>query len=120
MCSKGRTASALSQGHAGHVQGGNRLPWLQLPDGDNFAPLRQLNWQLHVYGEATPALHEAATTAGLSLETFAWNQAADAAGFERDALYLVRPDGYIALASPGQDVKKLQAFLNQFALHLRL
>ena len=34
----------------------------------------------------------------------------------RDALYLVRPDGYIALASFESSVSKLRTFLEQFRL----
>ena len=38
------------------------------------------------------------------------------AGLKRDALYLIRPDGYVALADPGQDVEKLRAYLNKFKI----
>ena len=52
--------SALSEGAAGEVHGGDRLPWAQTGEGtDNFAPLQSLDWQVHVYGEAGPALREA-------------------------------------------------------------
>ena len=39
-----------------------------------------------------------------------------AAGLRRDALYLVRPDGYVALADRRQDVGMLEAALDRFAL----
>jgi hypothetical protein len=39
------------------------------------------------------------------------------AGIEGNALYLVRPDGYVALASSDQNIGKLKAFVEQF--HLR-
>src|SRR5262249_21136327 len=42
----------LSEGVAGAVHGGDRLPWARLESGDNFAPLSQPCWQLHVYGAA--------------------------------------------------------------------
>ncbi len=32
------------------------------------------------------------------------------AGFERDALYLVRPDGYVALAAPQANVERLRRY----------
>ena len=53
--------SRLSAGRAGRVRAGDRLPWVRSgngdgPDGDNFAPLRSMDWQLHVYGVASPAL----------------------------------------------------------------
>ena len=36
--------SPLSHGSAGHVNGGDRLPWLGSGEQDNFAPLRSLDW----------------------------------------------------------------------------
>ena len=47
--------SPLSEGGAGSVQGGDRLPWVETRrQEDNFAPLASLAWQVHVYGEARP------------------------------------------------------------------
>ena len=47
--------SSLSEGRAGAVHGGDRLPWVRRGvdglDVDNFASLRALDWQVHVYGE---------------------------------------------------------------------
>lgn len=106
--------SALSEGEAGHIQGGDRLPWVSTDTYDNFAPLTAMAWQVHVYGEASPALHETTTSLGLDLQTFAWTDEAEHAGFERDALYLVRPDGYVALAASQQDTEKLRNFAAKF------
>jgi 2-polyprenyl-6-methoxyphenol hydroxylase-like FAD-dependent oxidoreductase len=106
--------SALSAGTAGRVHGGDRLPWV---DGlDNFAPLAALDWQVHVYGEAAPALRESAARRGLAVHQLAWSDAAAAAGLARDALYLVRPDGHVALAAPAQDVATLDAHLTRCGL----
>src|SRR6185503_8657570 len=44
--------SPLSEGRAGRVHGGDRLPWVEA--ADTFAPLTSLAWQVHVYGAATP------------------------------------------------------------------
>ena len=98
-------ASPLSRGAAGGVRAGDRLPWLADASGetttqDNYAPLASLDWQLHVYGAPTPALQEVARSHGLALHAFAWRDAMAAAGFERDAAYLVRPDGYVGFAAP--------------------
>ena len=46
----------LSRGAAGHVQGGDRLPWVQIDGADNFASLAGMNWQIHVYGAANAGL----------------------------------------------------------------
>ena len=43
--------SPLSDGAAGEVHAGDRLPWVE--GTDNFAPLKSLDWQVHVYGTAT-------------------------------------------------------------------
>src|SRR5439155_15478632 len=50
--------SRLSAGRAGTVHGGDRLPWVaaDLNDVDNFTPLTSLDWQVHVYGRATPEI----------------------------------------------------------------
>ncbi|MGH6680013.1 MAG: FAD-dependent monooxygenase, partial [Bradyrhizobium sp.] len=42
--------SPLSRGVAGHVHGGDRLPWVAAGTADNFKPLAQMCWQVHVYG----------------------------------------------------------------------
>jgi hypothetical protein len=46
----------LSEGRGGSVHGGDRLPWVTADsnDVDNFTPLMSLDWQVHVYGSATP------------------------------------------------------------------
>jgi 2-polyprenyl-6-methoxyphenol hydroxylase-like FAD-dependent oxidoreductase len=90
----------LSRGTAGRVQGGDRLPWVAVDGVDNFAPLTSLDWQAHVYGEASPALTAWCTQHNLPLHIFAWRPEYAGAGLARDALYLLRPDTYVALAEP--------------------
>ncbi len=107
--------SALSLGVAGDVHGGDRLPWAPLADGtDNFSPLRSVDWQIHVYGAARQQLREAARVAGVPLYEFGWAETMERAGLRRDALYLIRPDGYVALADAEQDVSNLQSLLSRF------
>jgi 2-polyprenyl-6-methoxyphenol hydroxylase-like FAD-dependent oxidoreductase len=108
--------SALSEGSAGDVHGGDRLPWVAGPGGGNFAPLASLDWQVHVYGAPRPELREAAERAGLPLHVFPWDRVAEEAGLAEDALYLVRPDGHVALADAGQDAEALGRFLARFHL----
>src|SRR5215469_8191448 len=43
---------ALSEGRAGDVHGGDRLPWVVVGDSDNYEPLKAMAWQVHVYGTA--------------------------------------------------------------------
>ncbi len=62
--------SALSAGKAGHVAGGDRLPWVE--DAGNYDGLASLAWQVHVYGEAGAGVRRWAEARGLALQVFAW------------------------------------------------
>jgi 2-polyprenyl-6-methoxyphenol hydroxylase-like FAD-dependent oxidoreductase len=93
--------SDLSQGRAGSIRGGDRLPWVPPGSGatnDNFTPLAALDWQLHVYGEPTADLAQACVDRGLPMYAFPWRDSMRDSGFERNAGYVIRPDGYVALA----------------------
>jgi 2-polyprenyl-6-methoxyphenol hydroxylase-like FAD-dependent oxidoreductase len=92
--------SMLSNGQAGHVRGGDRLPWVpQESGGDNFDPLTTVAWQVHTYGDPSQTLRQECAARGLPLHAFPWGANAKTAGLEQDAAYLVRPDGYLALAA---------------------
>jgi 2-polyprenyl-6-methoxyphenol hydroxylase-like FAD-dependent oxidoreductase len=88
----------LSRGVAGHVHGGDRLPWVAGDGVDNFKPLARMEWQVHVYGTAEDELAAWCRAHNVPLHTFAWRDEHRAAGLARDALYLMRPDSYVALA----------------------
>jgi hypothetical protein len=106
--------SPLSAGTAGAVQGGDRLPWIELEPGqDNFAPFASLTWPVHVYGEARPDLAEACAELRLPLQQFAWQPRMRHAGLRRAALYLVRPDGYVALADPHANPEPLREYFRR-------
>jgi hypothetical protein len=103
--------SSLSEGTAGKVRGGDRLPWVKLASGeDNFAPLTSIDWQVHVYGEAGSGVREACGELGLPLHDFAWESGMRRAGLQSGALYLLRPDGYVALADPTADPERLREY----------
>jgi 2-polyprenyl-6-methoxyphenol hydroxylase-like FAD-dependent oxidoreductase len=106
--------SPLSVGAAGTVRGGDRLPWVETgPGRDNFAPLASLTWQVHVYGTPRPGVAEACAELRLPLHLFAWRQRMRRAGLLRSALYLVRPDGYVALADPHADPERLRRYFEE-------
>jgi hypothetical protein len=88
----------LSAGAAGHVHGGDRLPWVPSDAEDNFEPAATMTWQVHVYGSPRPELAVWCAGHSLPLHVFDWRPAHEAAGLERDAIYLLRPDSYVALA----------------------
>jgi hypothetical protein len=100
----------LSAGSAGSVHGGDRLPWVRDAAGDNYAPLEQTVWQAHVYGTAGDSLRTACATRGLPLHVFRCSPAHEAAGLARDALYLLRPDTYVALADAAADPATLERY----------
>ena len=88
----------LSRGAAGHVHGGDRLPWALVDGADNFATPATLDWQVHVYGAAKAELAAWCAAQKLPLQVFEWQPPYEAVGLARDALYLLRPDTYVALA----------------------
>ncbi len=111
--------SHLSEGKAGLIHGGDRLPWVRFTSYDNFDSLKSLEWQVHVYGEPDAAFRAQAATSGVTFAAFDWNDEAKRAGLERNAFYLVRPDGYVALASPVQNAAVLVAFCRARELMFR-
>jgi 2-polyprenyl-6-methoxyphenol hydroxylase-like FAD-dependent oxidoreductase len=116
--------SSLSQGRAGGVHGGDRLPWVMPSmmggpnDVDNFTPLTSLDWQVHVYGDATPEIQAMCRTRALPLHVFPWRLEIERTGLRRDAVYLVRPDGYVALADPEGRAAVITAYLDAHALRV--
>jgi 2-polyprenyl-6-methoxyphenol hydroxylase-like FAD-dependent oxidoreductase len=102
--------SPLSAGKAGAIQGGDRLPWAKCASSDNFDSLATTDWQLHVYGTVSDAL-KAWCASRLTVQEFAWAEVHETAGFARNAMYLVRPDAYIALAASEQDPVLIERYL---------
>jgi 2-polyprenyl-6-methoxyphenol hydroxylase-like FAD-dependent oxidoreductase len=106
--------SALSEGAAGRLAGGDRLPWLA--EADNFAPLASLEWQLHLFGDPPEDFAATAKSLNLPIHRFAWSEAAKTASFEAGAAYLVRPDGYLALVTRRADGAALRAYVERWGL----
>jgi hypothetical protein len=106
--------SSLSEGKAGGVRGGDRLPWVE--SIDNYEPLRSLDWQLHVYGQPGSSVAALCEHLGISVEAFAWSRDVAKAGFAHDAGYLVRPDGHVALAFEGDEPARLDAYARGISL----
>jgi hypothetical protein len=92
------------------------MPWTGLGGDDNFRALQSLDWQAHIYGDARDALQTSCQQLNLPLHRFEWNEAAKDAGIKRDALYLIRPDGYVAFACSEQDVDHLKSYVSRHAL----
>jgi 2-polyprenyl-6-methoxyphenol hydroxylase-like FAD-dependent oxidoreductase len=103
---------ALSAGAAGAVHGGDRLPWVTTNGTDNYGPLSAMAWQVHVYGTARPDLADWCKAKTLPLHVFAWRADYEKAGLARDAVYLLRPDSYVALADTAGSVDGLERYLS--------
>ncbi|HXD00842.1 MAG TPA: FAD-dependent monooxygenase [Verrucomicrobiae bacterium] len=111
--------SSLSAGRAGDVQGGDRLPWVKTGSneaGDNFTPLTSLDWQLHVYGDAPLGIQAMCDDRKLPLHVFPWHPEIGQTGLQRNAVYLVRPDGYVALADSEGSAKTVIDYLNAWKM----
>jgi hypothetical protein len=101
----------LSRGVAGHVHGGDRLPWVRVDGADNFGPLAAMDWQIHVYGSTSPELLAWCTARNVPLHNFGWRSEHEKAGLARDALYLLRPDSYVAVAEASGAPDALERYL---------
>lgn len=88
----------LSQGRAGDVEGGDRLPWVRVDGLDNYDSLRSVTWQVHIYGTPRPEVVAWCNNHNVPLHALGWRREYETAGFVRNALYLLRPDTYVALA----------------------
>jgi 2-polyprenyl-6-methoxyphenol hydroxylase-like FAD-dependent oxidoreductase len=107
--------SPLSRGTAGKLRGGDRLPWVMINRGDahNFVALTSMDWQIHVYGDPAPGLRALADGRKIPLHVYPWEAGMRRAGFERNAAYLIRPDGYIGLADRGGSASAIDAYLSE-------
>jgi hypothetical protein len=63
-----------------------------------------------VYGEARRGVAQACAKLQLPLHVFAWQPGMRRAGLESAALYLIRPDGYVALADTQGDPERLRHY----------
>jgi hypothetical protein len=62
---------------------------------------------------------EAAAALGITVDRFAWTGPVARSGLSRNAAYLIRPDGHVALASPDQDAEMLRAYAARIGLVAR-
>jgi 2-polyprenyl-6-methoxyphenol hydroxylase-like FAD-dependent oxidoreductase len=111
--------SPLSAGSAGIVRGGDRLPWLKLASGeDNFASIAGLAWRVHVYGEPADGIESTCGELGVAFTRYAWEPAMRDAGLARGAVYLIRPDSYVALADVHCAPSRLRNYFSERRLSI--
>lgn len=109
---------ALSEGHAGDVYGGDRLPWTAADDVDNYVPLNAMTWQVHVYGIADAELKTWCEAHQLPVHVFPWRSKYGTVGLAQDALYLIRPDTYVALAIRPGTADSLQRYFTKRGIRI--
>ena len=111
--------SPLSQGAAGDVHGGDRLPWVSIDGRDNFESLSAMTWQIHVYGTPSDELKAWCAHHDLPLHAFNWRSEYENAGFAQNAIYLLRPDTYVAFADTSGRANGLTEFCANKQIQLR-
>ncbi len=97
------------------MHGGDRLPWVTEDSNrdDNFTPLTSLDWQIHVYGDASLEIQTVCQERALPLHVFHWRHEMGRAGLRRNAVYLVRPDGYVGLADLEGGAAAITSYLDR-------
>jgi hypothetical protein len=73
---------------------------------------------VHIYGKANGDISTWCDKHGIPLQQYAWHDKHAAAGFAKDALYLIRPDAYIALAGPRQATTILDRYFAEREISL--
>lgn len=108
--------SPLSRGAAGQVHGGDRLPWVRTGADDNYRSLSAMVWQAHVYGSASADSLAWCERNGIKVSTFECGAEHEARGLGRNALYLLRPDSYVALADAAATPETLERYFSDVGM----
>jgi hypothetical protein len=77
-----------------------------------------MTWQVHVYGTARAELVDWCTARDVPLHVFDWKGKYETVGLARDAVYLVRPDTYVALADASGAPEALDRYCAERGLQL--
>ncbi|KAK2612697.1 hypothetical protein QQS21_001314 [Conoideocrella luteorostrata] len=99
----------LSSGRVGGIQGGDRLPWVFTDGVSNFESLCT-KWQIHVYGKANDVLIRWCKKHEVPLSEYPWRMELASSGLVRDAVYVLRPDSYVALVDKGADPRVIEIY----------
>jgi flavin-dependent dehydrogenase len=68
--------------------------------------------QAHVYGAAEPEIQAVCDERRLPLHVFPWRGEMGRTGLRRDTVYLVRPDGYVALVNSDGGAAAVASYLD--------
>lgn len=109
--------SELSIGEYGGIKGGDRLPWVNTPTINNFEPLKSYDWQIHVYGTITQEVKQLAFETGIPMYDVSWNKSMNAQGIKENSVFLVRPDGYVSVATDLQNLESIKNMIRKYSIH---
>lgn len=109
--------SELSTGEYGGIKGGNRLPWVNTPTINNFEPLKSYDWQIHVYGTITQEVKQLAFETVIPMYDVSWNKSMNAQGIKENSVFLVRPDGYVSVATDLQNLESIKNMIRKYSIH---
>lgn len=107
--------SVLSSESDADIKSGKRLPYA---DGEQFEFTRESGWQLHYFKKEPEDLRKKNDPL-VKLIKRRWTDKTRDAGFEKEYLYLVRPDGYIGWIGKSENSKDLEAYLNKWCGQLQ-
>ena len=115
--------STLNNGSLGKVICGKRMPWVKYEEFDNLDLISYAHWNLHIYGDIKKELENEINRINLksgvangliSLKNLAFNKQAAKCGIVKNAIYLIRPDGYVGFTAASQNsicIKKLKQYI---------
>ncbi|MBV8104483.1 MAG: hypothetical protein JO223_07650 [Hyphomicrobiales bacterium] len=87
------------------------MPWVVVRGMDNRQRLAELVWQAQVYGVASPELAASCAEIRLPLQAIPWAPEHGHAGLMQNALYVLRPDSYVGLASESGSPDVMRRYL---------
>lgn len=112
--------SPLSEGKAGEISAGDRLPYVAVNETDNYASLRKIAWQIHIYGTPAEDVRNWCDRHSVDWQVFPWQDAFEKRGFKKDTAYLIRPDGYIGLVAAERHAERLSTYISRLGIQRAL
>ena len=110
--------SLLSKGTAGKLKGGDRLPWVEYEDSDNYMSLDSLEFQYHLYGQTSAEMRRHIKNSGFKFFEFNWTAEAKKADIKKNTVMLIRPDGHIAVIADDNNVERFFEYEKTFMKQL--
>lgn len=102
--------SQLNGESDGDIKAGSRLPFAE---GESFEFMREKGWQLHVFGEV-PGSFNKEEFRNVAVINRKWTDKTRDANFEKDRIYLVRPDGYISWTGKAESADRLLQYMEKW------